>query len=65
MISKNDANLLNWIYENVIDFTDENDTSGLTWESNNKECLRFIKSIPKKDRVQKYGFFARFYYFAW
>lgn len=33
MIRKNNINLIEWIYENIVDFTDENDTSELTWES--------------------------------
>ena len=48
MISKTDTSLLNWIYKHVIDFTDENDNSGLTWESTNKEALSFMNGIPKK-----------------
>lgn len=56
MIRKTDENLLNWIYEHVIDFTDENDTSGLTWESSRADAAKFLHSIPQKERVQKYGF---------
>lgn len=56
MIRKTDENLLNWIYEYVIDFTDENDTSGLTWESSRADAAKFLHSIPQKERVQKYGF---------
>lgn len=56
MIRKSNNNLLNWIYKYILDFTDENDTSGLTWESTHKEALDFLHSIPRKERVQKYGF---------
>lgn len=63
MIRKRDKNLLNWIYEHVIDFTDENDTSGLTWESTPKEGMKFLHSIPRKERVQKYGFYSTKSYF--
>ncbi|MDO5815456.1 MAG: hypothetical protein Q4Q18_07445 [Methanobrevibacter sp.] len=56
MIRKTDENLLNWIYEHIIDFTDENDTSGLTWESSRVDAAKFLHSIPQKERVQKYGF---------
>ena len=58
MISKTDTSLLNWIYKHVIDFTDENDNSGLTWESTNKEALSFMNGIPKKEKVQKYGVYS-------
>ena len=58
MIRKNNKNLLDWIYENIIDFTDENDTSTLTWQSTQKDALRFLQDIPQKERVQKYGFFS-------
>ena len=33
MIRKNSKNLIEWVYENIVDFTDENDTSTLTWNS--------------------------------
>ena len=42
MIRKTDSSLLNWIYKHVVDFTDENDKSGLTWNSTNDEALRFM-----------------------
>lgn len=58
MISKNDTSLLNWIYKYVVDFTADDDTSCLTWESTNKEALSFVNSIPKKERVQEYGIYA-------
>ena len=58
MIRKTNKHLLNWIYEYILDFTDENDTSTLTWESTQEEALRFLQSIPQKERVQKYGFFS-------
>ena len=47
MIKKTDSSLLNWIYKHVVDFTLEDDTSGLSWESTNKEALSFINCIPK------------------
>ena len=58
MIRKTDSSLLNWIYKHVVDFTDENDKSGLTWNSTNDEALRFMNRIPKKVKVQKYGVYA-------
>lgn len=58
MIRKTDSSLLNWIYKHVVDFTDEEDTSCLTWESTNKEALSFVNSIPKKTRVQEYGIYV-------
>ncbi|WP_405287269.1 hypothetical protein [Methanobrevibacter sp.] len=58
MIHKTDSSLLNWIYKYVVDFTLENDKSGLTWNSTNKETLSFMSSIPKKEKVQKYGIYA-------
>ena len=58
MIRKNNKNLIEWVYENIVDFTDENDTSTLTWNSTQKDALRFLQSIPQKERVQKYGFFS-------
>ncbi|WP_304047129.1 hypothetical protein [Methanobrevibacter gottschalkii] len=42
MIRKTDSSLLNWIYKHVVDFTDENDKSGLSWNSTNDEALRFM-----------------------
>ena len=39
MIKKTDSSLLNWIYKHVVDFTIENDKSGLTWNSTNTEAL--------------------------
>ena len=58
MIRKTDSSLLNRIYKYVVDFTLENDKSGLTWDSTNKEALSFMNSIPKKEKVQKYGIYA-------
>lgn len=46
MVRKSNNDLLNWIYEYILDFTDENDTSGLSWESTHKEALNFLHSIP-------------------
>ena len=53
MIRKTDSSLLNWIYKHVVDFTDENDKSGLTWNSTNDEALRFMNRIPKKSKSSK------------
>ena len=65
MIKKTDSSLLNWIYKHVVDFTLEDDRSGLTWNSTNKEALSFMHQIPKKEKVQKYGVYsARRYLFA-
>ena len=58
MIEKTSDSLLNWIYKNVVHFTDEDDKSGLSWNSTNKEALRFVNTIPRKDRVQKYGIYS-------
>ena len=58
MIRKNSKNLIEWVYENIVDFTDENDTSTLTWNSTQKDARQFLQSIPQKERVQKYGFFS-------
>lgn len=58
MIRKTNKQLLNWIYEYIIDFTDEKDTSGLTWSSTHDEALKFLHSIPQKERVQRYGFYS-------
>ena len=58
MIRKNSKNLIEWVYENIVDFTDENDTSTLTWNSTQKDARKFLQSIPQKERVQKYGFFS-------
>ena len=44
MIRKNDRNLLQWICENVVDFEDENDESGLTWNSTHEDALKFMSS---------------------
>lgn len=64
MIPKNDENLLEWIFENATDFTDENNTSTLIWASTNKEALRFIRNIPQRERVRKYGiYYSRKYLF--
>ena len=35
-----------------------NDNLGLSWESTNKEALRFMNHIPKKVKVQKYGIYS-------
>ncbi|WP_458402747.1 hypothetical protein [Methanobrevibacter sp.] len=56
MIRKSNENLLKWIYKYIIDFTNENDVSGLTWESTHKEALKFLHSVPQKERVQRYGY---------
>lgn len=58
MIRKSNKELLNWIYKYVIDFTDESNSSELTWESTHDEALKFMHSLPQKERVQKYGFFS-------
>ena len=58
MIRKTSDSLLNWIYKHVVDFTDVNDKSGLSWNSTNKEALRFVNTIPRKERVQKYGIYS-------
>ena len=58
MIRKNSKNLIEWVYENIVDFTDENDTSTLTWNSTQEDARRFLQSISQKERVQKYGFFS-------
>lgn len=58
MIKKTDSSLLNWIYKHVVDFTLDDDISGLSWNSTNKEALSFINCIPKKEKVQKYGIYA-------
>ena len=58
MIKKTDSSLLNWIYKHVVDFTSENDKSGLTWNSTNTEALWFMNRIPKKVKVQKYWVYA-------
>lgn len=59
MIRKTDENLLNWIYEHVIDFTDENDTSGLTWESSRADAAKFLHSITSKRKSSKIWFLFR------
>ena len=58
MIRKIDRNLLKWIQENITDFEDKNDESGLSWDSTHKDALEFLHSIPKKERVQKFGFYS-------
>lgn len=58
MIRKNSKNLIEWIYEYVIDFTAESDTSGLTWNSTPDDAKKFLHSIPQKERVQEYGFYS-------
>ena len=47
MIRKNSKNLIEWVYENIVDFTDENDTSTLTWNSTQEDARRFLQSIPQ------------------
>lgn len=63
MIRKNDRNLLQWICENVVDFEDENDESGLTWNSTHEDALKFMGSIPPKEKAQKYGIYSCRMYF--
>ena len=58
MIRKNSKDLLEWIYEHVTDFTAENDESGLSWESTYEDARSFLASIPRKEKVQKYGIYA-------
>lgn len=58
MIRKTDRNLLKWIHDNIIDFEDENDFSGLTWNSTHEDAKKFLHSIPQKERVQKFGFYS-------
>ena len=58
MIRKNSKDLIGWVYEHVIDFTAENDTSGLTWNSTPAEAKKFLHSIPQKERVQRFGFYS-------
>jgi hypothetical protein len=58
MIRKNDEDLLNWIYDLVIDFEDENDESGLSWDSTHEEALAYLNSIPQKDKVNIYGIYS-------
>lgn len=64
MISKNSEHLIEWVYDYILDFTDENDTSGLTWESTPQEVRKFLNTIPRKEKVMKYGFYSgRLHYF--
>ena len=56
MIRKTDKNLLKWIHDNIINFEDENDFSGLTWNSTHEDAKKFLHSIPQKERVQKFGY---------
>lgn len=58
MIRKNSKDLIGWVYEHVIDFTAENDTSGLTWNSTPADAKKFLHSIPQKERVQRFGFYS-------
>lgn len=58
MIRKTDKNLLKWIHGNIINFEDENDESGLSWNSTNEDAKKFLHSIPQKERVQKFGFYS-------
>lgn len=63
MIRKKDQNIMEWIHKYVIDFEDKNDESGLSWESTHEEALKFLHSIPIKERVQKFGFYSTNGYF--
>ena len=63
MIRKKDKNLINWIHRHIIDFEDENDKSGLTWESSHQDALEFMHSMPVKERVQRYGYYSTNGYF--
>ncbi len=63
MIRKKDRNVLDWIHRYVVDFDDENDESGLSWESTHEDALKFLHSIPIKERVQKFGFYSTNGYF--
>ena len=58
MIRKTDKDLLKWVYDNIVNFEDENDDSGLTWNSTREDAKKFLYSIPKKERVQKFGFYS-------
>ena len=58
MIAKNDKNLLKWVRNNIVDFMDKNDKSGLKWSSSRYEAKDYLLSIPKKERVQEYGFYS-------
>lgn len=58
MIRKNSTDLLNWIYDLVVDFEDENDDSGLSWDSTHEEALAFLNSISQKDKVNIYGIYS-------
>ncbi len=53
MIRKNDKHLLHWVYENIIDFTNKDDKSGLRWTSSRYEakniCFQFLKGIEFKN----------------
>ena len=65
MIRKNNKNIMEWIYENILDFTAENDTSGLNWDSTPEDVRKFLSPVSRKERVQKYGIFAsRLHYYA-
>ena len=63
MIRKTDNDLLKWIHDNIIDFEDENDCSGLTWNSTKEDAKKFLHSIPQKERVQRFGFYSTNSYF--
>ena len=53
MIRKSNKNLLNWIYEYIIDFTDEKDVSGLTWTSTHDfEIPTFHPSKRKGSKIR-------------
>ena len=58
MIRKDDENLLNWIYDLVVDFEDEDDDSGLSWDSTPEEALAYLNSIPQNDKVNVFGIYA-------
>ena len=58
MIRKNDEDLLNWIWELVVDFEEEDDNSGLSWDSTHEEALAYLNSIPQKDKVNVYGIYS-------
>ena len=63
MIRKTDNDLLKWIHDNIIDFEEENDCSGLTWRSTKEDAQKFLHSIPQKERVQRFGFYSTNSYF--
>lgn len=65
MIRKSNKNLLNWIYEYIIDFTDEKDVSGLTWTSTHDEALKFLHSIPQKKGFKDTDFIQAIQFSSW